>query len=204
MTTTTPLSGPVDAHRDRKPVERGHHRGHSRTLQPIGGGATASLADPITTSGRCGAGPASRLRTASMSRFAASKSAIRSSWASRRAATLTSPATTNPPRPAAPATRTSHVSTEVVVVEQTVPVRPENRAPHDALRLTVFGAGIEPAALGTPDQPAMMDLVPAQGRRPAAQDLVRSRRRCRRPATPAPSTAPAPDSTVSSMRRHSI
>src|SRR5271163_4843354 len=96
------------AHRDRKPVERGHHRGHLRKATadrracarfPLvlsaatSSRGTASGNSPtwvtsygrssIATCGRRGGGPSSKLRTPSISRCDASSSAIRSSWASR-------------------------------------------------------------------------------------------------------------------------
>ena len=94
-------------------------------------------------------------------------------------------------------------ATEFVVVEQTVPVRPENRAPHDALRLRVLGPGLKPAGLGTPGQPAMMDFIPAQGRRPAAQDLVGGEDDVG-VQQPEPVDRPGTGFDVSSMHRQSI
>ena len=141
----------------------------------------------------------SRPRTASMSTCSANRSAIRSSWASRRPATSTSSATTKPRRPAAPPTSVSQSPPEVVVVEQAVPVGAEHRAAADAR--TSAASRRSARARDLP----VVDLVAAQRRASlTCAGSCRRRRRCRRPAGPGPSTAPAPDSTGSSMRRHSI
>ena len=65
--------------------------------------------------------------TAAISRWAANRSAINTNCASRRCATSTSSATTNPLRPAALATSTSHSRPKIVVVKQAVPVGAEYR-----------------------------------------------------------------------------
>ena len=83
----------------------------------------------------------------------ASRSAIRSSWASRRAGTSTSVATTNPTRPAA---ERGEVAPDLVVVEQAVPVRAEHRAAPDP--------DTEPVIVGAAGDQAVVDLVAAQRR----------------------------------------
>ena len=59
-------------------------------------------------------------------------------------------------------------ATEVVVVEQAVPMSAEDGVAHDALW---FGVDPEPVLLGTPGEPPMMDFVPGERLVPAAQDL---------------------------------
>src|ERR1700751_2205317 len=59
-------------------------------------------------------------------------------------------------------------ATEVVVVEQAVPVSAEDGVARDALR---FGVDPEPPLLGTPGEPPMMDFIAGERLVPAAQDL---------------------------------
>ena len=65
-------------------------------------------------------------------------------------------------------------------------------------------APVEPGRLVASREPAMMDFVAARAAAASGAGSWSRRRRCRRPTGPGPATSPAPDSTVSSMRRHSI